>query len=170
MPRLVARHSHPWTFQINERRRGPALKNLREQRGILTAATPLHPLRQAFLNPDWRVTARLLPDKTVRELMLQHARQLRSHATQSLHGNANASVVQRAHPARRARDVPKRLLRVKHHANGIRRRVIQFRFDRRKMRFERAQNIARQRWLRRTAEAHFSAIESELNYTPPDSI
>ena len=97
--------------------------------------------------------ARLLPHEAVRQLVLQHAGQLRRHSAQSLHRHAYASVVQRAYPSRRSRNVRKRLLRIEHHADGIRRRKIQLGLDRGKMRLQRAQNIARQSRLRRAAVA-----------------
>ena len=65
-------------------------------------------------------------------------------ARQPLHRNADAAVVQRAHPARRAGDVRERLAGVENHADGIRRREIQLRFQIAKIVFEDAHDAARQ--------------------------
>ena len=80
----------------------------------------------------------------MRQLVFQHARELRRHRGQSLDWDADAAVVERAHPSRGAGDVCEDLLSVEDHADGFRGSEIQLRFDGAEVVFERAQDVARQ--------------------------
>ena len=93
--------------------------------GSVPAALAFHVLRDAFLQPDRALPARFLSDETMRQFVLEDARQLIGHAGQALHRNANAAVIERADPAGCARDVHERLIGVQDHADGFGRHVVQ---------------------------------------------
>ena len=110
--------------------------NLYQHRRILVASPTFHPLRHAFLNPRRRSSVRFLLYEAVRQLVPQHPRQFGIHSRQPLHWHADSSIIQRAHPSRRLRDVRKSLLRVEHHPNRLRRRVTQLGLNLHVMLFE----------------------------------
>ena len=63
---------------------------------------------------------------------------------ESLHGNAQAAIVERADPARRARDVGESLVGIEDHADLLGRRVVELRFEVVEVVFEHAQDAARE--------------------------
>ena len=88
------------------------LRRCDQPRSRRAAAAAFHPLRDPFLKPRRRAAVRFLSDEAVRQLMLEHVREFGRHFRQSLHGNAEAAVVERSHPSRRAGDIGERLLRI----------------------------------------------------------
>ena len=81
--------------------------------------------------------ARFLSDETVRQFVLEDARQLIGHAGQALHRDANAAVIERSDPTGRARDVHECLIGVQNHADGFGRYVVQSGRDFLELGFER---------------------------------
>ncbi len=124
--RRIPAHVQPRTFEAAKRKGVTGVVNLHKNRGMLSAALALHPLRQSFLNPGRRMNLaaglephasapRLLRNEAVGELMFEDARQFPVDACQSLHRHADASIVQRSGPRRRPGDIAEGVLRVENH-------------------------------------------------------
>ena len=92
-------------------------------------ALAFHPLRNAFVEPRGATAVRFLIYKAVGQLVLQNTRKLRRHANHSLHGHADAAIVERSRPAWRARNVLKELIGVERDGNRLLRDVIERRGD-----------------------------------------
>src|ERR1035441_7389364 len=97
--------------------------------GITPAALPFHILSNTLLQPNGASPSGFLPDETMRQLVLQDARQLIGHGGQALDRHAYAAIVERSRPTWRARDVHERLIGVQDHADGLGRNVVESRGD-----------------------------------------
>src|ERR1700722_15670910 len=94
----------------------------------MAASLPFHPLCDSLLHPRGRATVRFLSHEAVGEFVLQDVRQIRRNTRQSLYGNTQAPIVERAYPSWRLGNIGERLSGVKNDGNLLRRRIRKLRF------------------------------------------
>ena len=140
--RGISGKTQPGTFETRQRGNATLACGVQQGPRGFRGAASLHVLRSSLLQPRGRAVMRFLTDETVSQFVLQDAREVRGNAGQALNGDSDAAVIDRARPTGGARDVRKILPGIENHADLLRRRVIELRFEIAKMIFEHVQDFA----------------------------
>src|SRR5215469_209719 len=83
----------------------------------------LEKLRNSFVQPGRTPARRDFIHERMHQLVLQHSSQLRVHRRQAAHWNAQLSVIERSHPARRVRHIEELCFCVEGYQNVVPRRT-----------------------------------------------